>query len=464
MRAQGRALLSVLSFILIVEKIEASDLEKAPPGFAYQGGKAVFTDFSDVGLSFRFDALNGKTAARAVIQFSVNEAGMPIFDMIPSIQSVALDGVALDSGAVSSVKDPHKQSTLRVLNRTVEPGSTHTLDITYSLTDEVTYSQGTVSAGFFMSDLSDREYWEQFAPTNYEFDQYAQTVSVEITGTEKKHEIFANARIDEQSFNKWLIQYPAYYTTSSFYFHLVKEGRFKVSRSTYQGIEAEIPLTVYSVSESNVANGMQRLKRYMAELEGTYGAFAHPSFTAYITDAGGGMEYCGATITSMSALGHETTHSWFARGVMPANGNAGWIDEAIASWRDNGYPRGTSPSRNPRMLGGFSPYKRYTTMDAYSYGADLISDFDGWIARTNGSGMKAVLSDFYSKFKRQTITMPVFQTYMEQSLGQSLQAFFDKYIYGRSSKGTLDSRFAGWDVNWNRHPRPFTKEELRELR
>ncbi len=464
MKSQGRTLGIGLLFLISNQGLVlAGDLEKAPPGFSHQGGKAVFADFSHVGLSLRFDALNGKAQARAVIEFEVGEEGMPLFDMIPDAQTVILDGNTLDPASVTSVKDPHKQSTLRLLGVNVEPQRRHTLEMTYDLSSQVSFSQGTVSAGFFMSDLSDREYFEQFAPTNYEYDQYSQSIGVEITGTDKRHEIFANGQVEELAFNKWTVNFPAYYTSSSFYFHLVKEGRFVVSRSSYAGLEGEIPLTVYSISQSNVANGMQRLKRYMAELEGTYGAFAHPSFTAYITDGGGGMEYCGATVTSLSALGHETTHSWFARGVMPANGNAGWIDEAIASWRDNNYPRGSGPSRTLRMLGGFSPYKRYTTMDAYGYGADLISDFDGWVARSNDAGMKGVLRDLFAQFKRQTITVPMFQSHMERALGQSLQAFFDKYIYGRSSSAPVSSASPGWDVNWSRHPRPFTKEELKKI-
>ena len=78
----------------------------------------------------------------------------------------------------------------------------------------------------------------------------------------------------------------------------------------------------------------------MRELEQTYGPYPHEALLIYCTgNISGGMEYAGATMTSLEALGHEITHSWFARGVMPANGNAGWIDEAIARWRDRGYPR-----------------------------------------------------------------------------------------------------------------------------
>ena len=76
--------------------------------------------------------------------------------------------------------------------------------------------------------------------------------------------------------------------------------------------------------------------------------------TIYIAGRGG-MEHCGATITSMSALAHEITHSWFARGVMPANGNAGWIDEGTARWRDRGYPTAKGFSvRQPVNLSNYS--------------------------------------------------------------------------------------------------------------
>jgi hypothetical protein len=211
---------------------------------------------------------------------------------------------------------------------------------------------------------------------------------------------------------------------------------------------------------------MTNLKKYLAELEGTYGAFAHSTFTAYITDSGGGMEYCGATVTSLGALGHETTHSWFARGMMPANGNAGWIDEAIASWRDDGYPRGNGAPRAPRILGGFSPYRRFTTMDAYSYGADLMADFDGMLANTSLGGLKNMLKETFAGFRRQTITVQMFQTRLEQSLGRSMQQFFDKYVYGNNILNRIPgaSPEPGYDVDWSRHPRPYTKEEMREIR
>ena len=459
-----KTLLCCLLAVLFSQIGRASDLEKAPPDFTHLGRNATFVDFSNVQLNLTFDVSKQKALGHAVIEFEVAKEGMPIFDLIPSPTEVTLDGEPLELTDVYSAQDPNKQSKIRIIGVDVKPGEKHKLEIRYDLSSEVSFSGDAVGAGFFMDDLTDRSFWEQYAPSNFEYDQYKQTVSVEVLATKTPHEIFANGSVLEVSPNKWLIDYPNYYTTSSFYFHLVYKGRFTVARSSFQGVNGEIPLTVYSQSQSNATKGLDKLKGYLEELEGTYGAFAHNSFTAYITEGGGGMEYCGATVTSLWALGHETTHSWFARGVMPSSGNAGWIDEAVASWRDNDYPRGSSPSRTPRLLSGFSPYRRHTTMDAYSYGADLISDFDGLIARNNEMGMKGVLRQFFAKFQRQTITVPMFQVHLEEALGYSLKAFFDKYIYGKTSPDSIPSGQAGWDVNWSRHPRPFTKEEIALLR
>ncbi len=88
-------------------------------------------------------------------------------------------------------------------------------------------------------------------------------------------------------------------------------------------------------------------------------------------------------MTDTGALGHELTHSYFARGIMPANGNAGWIDEALASWRDNRYPRSTSISGTANMAGR-PGYTRFTDYAAYSYGARFMAYLDGKFAAQGG--------------------------------------------------------------------------------
>ena len=77
------------------------------------------------------------------------------------------------------------------------------------------------------------------------------------------------------------------------------------------------------------------------------------------------MEYPGATATSLRSLGHEMFHSYFAKGVIPADGNSGWMDEGLASWRDKGYQTLTHPGYDMFNLGAHSPYKRNTDKNSY---------------------------------------------------------------------------------------------------
>lgn len=140
-------------------------------------------------------------------------------------------------------------------------------------------------------------------------------------------------------------------------------------------------------------------------------------------------------MTSLGAIGHEITHSWFGRGVMPANGNAGWIDEAIASWRDHGYIRSAiGPSGPSQNIGGFSPYRRHTAVEAYSGGRLLIEQLDKTfesVRLDNETGMRAVLRALYAKYKNKTITVDVFKRFMEEMTGTDLTATFAKYVYGQ---------------------------------
>jgi hypothetical protein len=121
-------------------------------------------------------------------------------------------------------------------------------------------------------------------------------------------------------------------------------------------------------------------------------------------------------------------------------------------------------------LGGFSPYRRQTTNAAYDEGAQLISEFDYMFA--SHGGMKPVLKALFSEQHRQTITVQYFQQFLQEQSGMDLTAVFNRYVYGQSftdgvltvaSEKPADDgimlRTAG-----SRHPRPFTKAELKALR
>ncbi len=438
----------------------AGDLDKAPPAFGYRDQMVVPVDIESVHVDYTYDVTQSVAKGKATVIFHAAQGGMPMFDLVPDVTAATLNGNELALADVLLLDDPARVTKLRALKTPVAANSTNELVLEYALSaSDVTFSNGTVRVGFFMDDLGagGRGYFEQFGPANFEFDQTHFTFDVEVVGATAEHEIFTNGASTSVARNRWHVDFPSYFTSSSLYFHLADKGRFSSQTYTYHGMNGDIPVTVYSSSSGTVTSGVSGSQRILTELEGTYGPTAHARFVIYLAGSGG-MEHCGATMTSLSAMGHELTHSWFARGVMPQDGNSGWIDEAVASWRDDGYPRASAaPNRSPVNLGGFSVYRRHTSMDAYTLGSRLISELD-YLFRDQG-GMKTVLKELYAQAKRTTISNAYFQSFMETETGMSLQATFDRYVFGRSINGKVVPEGPQY-FGQSHHPRPYTKAEL----
>lgn len=460
---QNLTVLGWASFLFCAISAANFDLHNAPPAFDNQGKHLVPIDFQTMELSLEFDAKDKKATGVATIHFISQTAGYPIFDLVPTATRANLNGQELGDSAVKSVSSPDGVTNFRYLDAEIGTFSTNTLIIEYDLTREVTFSSGGIRMGWFMGDVgADRELLEQYAPASFEFDQFQMIVNMNVLNSTTTHEVFSNGAASETESQHWTVLFPSHFTSSSFYLHITNQ-QFSVERGVYNGVAANIPVTVYSSSSTQASTGYTKSLAYLAELEQTYGPFTHPSLTVYVQSGGGGMEHCGATITSIWALGHELTHSWFARGVMPANGNAGWIDEAVASWRDNNYPKASSAPNRPAVnLGGFSPYRRTTTYAAYDEGAELISEFDYLFGN-----MKTILSTLFENYQRKVITTPLFKSFLEDQTGQNLDAIFRRYVFGKSDESfglSLSPPQLRINGLRSRHPRALTQAEKIALR
>ncbi|MEZ4751516.1 MAG: hypothetical protein R3B54_13135 [Bdellovibrionota bacterium] len=417
-------------------------------------------DFYDMELDLSFDASAKTGTGHAVIRFQAPDAGYPLMDMVPDATALRLNGSTLNANLLQEINSPDGRTKVRVLKQHVFAFSLNTLEIDYRFPSaEITYTNGGIRLGFFMGDVGSadqRGFLEKFAPSNLEFDSFPMTLRVHLKNATSSHQIFTNGETITQTASEYAVRFPAYFTPSSFYFHISNQN-FQTREDTYQGLSARIPVTVYASSADLASRGLSSAKNVLSELERTYGPFAHERAVAYITSNGGGMEYCGATITSLSALEHEFTHFWFARGVMPVNGNAGWIDEAIASWRDNNYPSHSSLSSSGSLLAGFPAFQRMTPMAAYSSGARVMGHLD-YLFKSEG-GLKPILKELFAQNKRQSITTPFFQQFVETQTGKDLDTLFAKHVYGsRRSLRTPTKEVP------THHPRPFTAAEYKVLR
>ncbi len=434
------------------------DLTRAPQPFAYGGGQAVYVDFTEASYDVSYDAVARTAVVKSRIRFLAESAGNPLYDLVGEPTEVRLDGERVADAAIST---PDNATRLRVLQAAVSPGE-HTLEITHNLTALLEWSAEGVKSAFWTSDLRDRGYLEQYLPTNMEYDRVPMTLNLEFVGGSKNQVVYANGVISDLGNNKFSVRFPEYFTASSLYFHTVPVGSVLETRFSYRSMDGrELPVVIYlkpglfGGSEGTLAQLRSRTEQILAELEGDYGPFLHPSVTIY-NSGSGGMEYCGATITSASALAHELTHSYFARGLIPANGNAGWIDEALASWRDGGYQRITSISGGANMAGR-AAYTRYTDRAAYTYGARFMSYLDGKFA--DQGGLKPLLRKLVAERAFTPYFTEDFVQWAAEHFRADVATEFRLRVYG-NALGEEMKRVEGEE-----HPihRKLGQAELREL-
>lgn len=429
-----------------------ANLHQAPPNLDLsRSHKAVFVDFKTAKTTIQYDLSNNKAIAKTTIQFEQAEKGSPVFDLVNEPTKLMIN----DEATTSTSTSMDSVSNVRYLNKVLETG-THVLYVENEITKNLSWSSDYVKSAFWMSDLSDRRYLEQYLPTNLEYDQYKMDFEVKITGTEQEHVLYTNGDVKELAKNHWSVSYRDIYTASSVFYHLTKKGLIPELKKTYKSIDGRvIPITVYTKQDKN--RFMKLTLEYLEELEGDYGPFPHDKVIVYGAGSGG-MEYCGATITSLSALGHELIHSYFARGVMPAHGNSGWVDEAVASWRDNSYPSYSEWRLSRTEMAGHSTYRRTTDRNAYSKGMRFIGFLHNKLKGTES--FKVFLKSFFETRKFKPFKTPEFQKAVEDYYNVSLTQEFNKYVYGK--KG-VDQQSKGHEHHENKYHPKRTEKELLDL-
>jgi hypothetical protein len=423
----------MFNLLIFVMLSSLSVLAFTPKNFSLPstiGGTAVFVDFTEAKYILTYDVENKKATYKTIINFKQNTIGKPLFDVVQKPKIIKLNNEFL---AEQEVFTPNNETKVRVLDK-VLPAGNYSLTIEGDITNLVKFDNSTVSAAHWTSDLSDRSYLENYLPTNLEYDQYKMIFEVEVKGTSKPHKIYANGIVEklDNGFS-FKVTYPNYFTASSGFYHLTPADAFNEVKLNFSSISGKnIPVVIYGkASSTNFEAYSSTTLNTLKELEADYGPFLHNSVVIY-NSGRGGMEYCGATMTEFYALEHELTHSYFARGLIPANGNAGWIDEAIASWRDNKYPRRSTMTGSSQMSSR-AYYTRQTDRQAYTYGASFISYLDGKLAsNVDADGIKSFLKHARENHSFKPYTVEMFIAWMEEFYDYKLSHDFQTYTYGQT--------------------------------
>ncbi|MBL7664402.1 MAG: hypothetical protein JNM93_04670 [Bacteriovoracaceae bacterium] len=459
----------VFTYLVLISMASAmdnmTDLLRSPPSIPLSNKKAIFVDFQKADYQLNYDYNARQLYIHSKIIFYQPEVGSPIYDLLPTESEIYIDG---QKSSAHLVYAPGNVTQYKVLGDQLAVGL-HTLEIKHYLNTLVVFENDGVSSAFWMSDLSDRRYLEQFLPTNLEYDRYAMTFYVNFLNFPKQQLLYTNGVVFAgQAYNQYVVQFPTYFTTSSVFFHTSFVGKFNHFTDTYKTIDGRvINILVYNNTGTDLTSYLKLTKSVLAELENDYGQWPHGNITIYAAGSGG-MEYCGATMTSYWALPHEITHSYFARGIIPANGNAGWIDEAIASFRDDRYQKRMTPGFNSSQMAGHSVYSRYTDDNAYTLGKRFM-EYLNYQEDANG-GLKPFLKYYKDKWLHVPYFTQDFINELNAYTGKNYQSDFNRFIYGinqpyRFFEGStsLEKSFGFEDQHENPHHPKLNLEDLEKL-
>lgn len=201
------------------------------------------------------------------------------------------------------------------------------------------------------------------------------------------------------------------------------------------------------------------LEPWLAELDRELGPFPMPrGLDVVLTQGGGGMEYYGATTTSLRALRHEVFHMYFACSTIARTYRDSWWDEAITMW----YELSVDPAWAPiaedyrsDIVSGRSAVAVGFDRRAYDQGARIIHA----LAQEAGgrARMVAFLRDLHARRQFDPMTTWDLADEFEAWSGADVRARLERWLYQPAPAGASASEPSPAD--WLHHvdlrlPRP----------
>lgn len=330
-------------------------------------------DVTAVDATLSLDCRVRLARGEAVVHFTVGDDDAPsVFDLRQEVTAAVLDGSRVDVDVLALGDDG-----VRRLPEGLGDGP-HELHLSYEL--DVPGAVDAMGVGWtanapgvvfdlWMSDLHPGRYLESWIPAPLCHDRFALRIDLDLAGTTSSHAVFANGRYSSEG-----VAYPDSGTSLSPMLVIAPESRVELVDSG--------GITVFKLAgpEVDLDAAHAQVRALLEENRDTFGEYVFGErFLAYLWGTTRGMEYDGATTSSVGALEHEVFHSWFGRGVKPACANDGWIDEAFTTWWTAGPPRQrrwAEPfdwSEPPVVLRPPGALDRFTPREAYTAGARLFA-------------------------------------------------------------------------------------------
>lgn len=448
----------VLALIVLLPFQAWGNLNLAPPNFNILNlaTRGIFVDFIRAEYRLTYDFSQEKAIIHSVIDFNTHENGMPLFDLIPNPENIVIDGTPVQQEEIETPVIDGFSTKLRVILKNISPG-VHRVEMDHEIeasgSTGLYFLNGAVKHGLYMSDFLDRQYLEQYLPTNLEYDTYEIKMDVNILGASAPTLLYANGEVEKKGTDHWIISFPTYFNCSALFFNLRPTAMTNETKFNLTRIDGSIlPVTIFQAVEPYPTDmiAAEKTTRFtISTLEDRLGVFPHAQLLIYLSsDISGGMEYSGATISNDWSLPHELAHNYFGRGVMSANGNSGWIDEAMTTWVSGLPDIGKLPAEGSN-LAGTSPYLRSMYNDhgndGYGVGSALMDSID----KTAGK-LDPFLNQWNRNYMHQVINNSILSENLSHFYLKSFDPEFKKFIFGPSNNKNIHTNLKTHNIHASR--------------
>ena len=382
-----------------------------------------------------FDSARRTARVEAEMLFT----GRVVFDLRQQVSSGVLDGTSVGVPHVDMGGGPGAE--VRVIERHLaEDESEHSLLLSYELATPV--SEGAVPLGWattvrptvvwdlWMSDLWPGRYLEMWLPAPLIHDPFRLILHLE--GLDDDYVVLANGSVEGPA--GMTVRYPDHYTALSHFLLVAPRERVEMVAS-----EALVTCKLAG-PELDLEAGHGAVAGYLEGTTARFGPYCHSSewpFVAYLYGSSRSMEYDGATSSAMSALHHETFHSWFGRGLKPAHASDGWIDEAFTTWFTADPPRRArwaepfDLDQAPVVLRPSSPWARFTPRESYTEGARFfagLADVFGGVDEL----CDAMAAWYSAAPPPRLVTTDELQAFLSEASSVDLAPYFGRFVHGRA--------------------------------
>jgi hypothetical protein len=420
----------------------------APKPTAVSGLTAVPMHIDLVTATMVFNAPAKTAHCNAEMQFTMGPAsGHPFFDLRQTIDTASLDGLPFAIAKLAHHDfggGPNTQ--LRIIEQWLSMGSAHTLALSYNLdTPASPNAQGIgwdpgstrVSFDFYLSDLNPARYLESWLPSNLLFDRFPVNLEVQIIDSGFNHVLMSNGAVTDLGSNHWRVDFPASFAPCSPMLLIKAADRvelYSTATTLTGGVNVTLELMkAASDAALDLPSAAITLAGYLDGFHSSEGPYMHGSrFVAFLTSGPThSMEYNGGTTSWMSVLMHEVFHSWWARGMVPARGEDGWLDEAWTTYRTQAGGPDAVPfdlSDPPITLWTDNAFGRNTPIASYSLGSAF---FSGLASELGIATLQSHMSGIYQDAVDRRFATPEIEADLIRRSGQlQLARYFDRFVYG----------------------------------